>query len=335
LLLRPDKQPRPAPINPLSIITAIIGFGCVLYGATITSRYGWWSPQALSALGTGVTSLVIFAIIQLRFSREPLLELRLFRDRTFLTASVVGYVAVVGLFGAEFLMPVYLQALRGRTALQSGLILLPLAIAAALINPIAGRLYDKIGPRVLVTSGALVLLLNTWQFAHLTPSTSIDRILGFLALRGVAISLIMQATFITALGAVPKRLVPRGSSLVSSTRFIAQSLGVALLATVLGNAIPQEALRPGQSQNESDARAGPVGVCEDRRHEATQASAESQQRNKACEENLHGMRQAYMVTFYAALVALLMGFWLPGWPSEWTGRDGLRQAGRDEPAQYA
>ena len=76
--------------------------------------------------------------------------------------------AVLALFGAEFLMPVYLQVLRGYTAMQAGLILLPIAIAAATMNPIAVRLFDKNGPRVLVVNGCLLLLVNSWQFARLT-----------------------------------------------------------------------------------------------------------------------------------------------------------------------
>src|SRR5438874_330082 len=80
----------------------------------------------------------------------PMLNLRLFQNRTFLNATVVGYVTVLALFGAEFLMPVYLQALRGRTALQTGLILLALAVTAGIAMPVSGRIYDKVGPRPLV-----------------------------------------------------------------------------------------------------------------------------------------------------------------------------------------
>src|SRR5262249_54153201 len=198
----------------------------------------------------------------LRFSREPLLDLRLFGDRTFLNANIVGYVAVLALFGAEFLMPVYLQTLRGRTALQSGLILLPIAIAAGTLNPIAGRLYDRIGPRVLVVTGALVLIINSWQLARLSAQTAMEAILLLLALRGVAISLIMQATFTTALAAVSHRSLPRASSLVNSTRFIAQALGVAVLATVLGSTLSPDVRRLQQEPIPTDTKHANAGICE-------------------------------------------------------------------------
>jgi EmrB/QacA subfamily drug resistance transporter len=250
-LLQPAEQKQSAHLNPVSIVTVVIGFACVLYATSIANHYGWTSTQVLGFFGVGVAALCIFAVIDLKFVRDPLLDLRLFRERTFLTANVVGYVAVIALFGAEFLLPVYLQSLRGRTALQSGLILLPLAVTAGLVNPFAGRLSDKIGPRLLVIIGSIVLLVNSWQFAQLTADTAVSRILVLVGLRGIAISLIMQATYTTALGAVPRNAVPRGSSLVNSTRFLAQALGIAMLATVLGSALSPQS-RQFQQQKRND-----------------------------------------------------------------------------------
>jgi EmrB/QacA subfamily drug resistance transporter len=188
LWLRLPSHKRPAVMNPWSVMTAVIGFGSVLYGASTAARHGWFSAEALVPLGVGAAALATFAVVELRFSKEPLLDLRLFRDRTFVNANIVGYVAVLALFGAEFVMPLYLQMLRGRTALQSGIILLPIAIAAGTMNPIAGRLYDRIGPRLLVVTGSLVLLTNSWQLARLSARTAMETIVLLLAFRGLAIS---------------------------------------------------------------------------------------------------------------------------------------------------
>lgn len=276
-LLRIKEGRKSKPFNPLTIITAMVGVASILYATSVVNHYGWASKLVVGSLLLGVVALCAFAIVDLKFTKAPLLDLRLFRKRTFLTASLIGYVAVLALFGAEFLLPVYLQGLRGLTALHSGVILLPLAITAGLMNPIAGRLYDKIGPRPLVIAGSILLLINTWQFAHLGTDTPISHILVLLGLRGLAVSMIMQATFTGALSKVTKRALPRGSSLVNSTRFIVQALGVALLATVLSSAHSHG-------------------------------------------ENLLGFERAYKITFYAALVALLLGLYLPGWPGNWTTR---------------
>ena len=135
-----------------------------------------------------------------------------------------------------------------------------------------------------------------------------------LVLRGLAISLIMQPTYTTALGVLPKENVPRGSSLVNSTRFIVQALGVAVLATILGSTLSPEVKQ--LQQNQQTVESNRVGLCEQQ--------GTNPQFNRACEENLSGFARAYRFTFYAALVALVLGALLPGYPFEWAGRGAIK-----------
>jgi len=311
-ILRPTEPKRSIKFNPISFITIIIGYGCVLYAASIVNHYGWLSVPVLSFLAVAVVALSVFAVYDLKYARDPLLELSLYKNPTFLKANLVGYVSVLALFGAEFLMPVYLQSLRGRTAMQTGFILLPIAATTGLINLIVGRIYDKIGPRLLVVTGAAILLINTWQFTGLSSSTPISQIILLLVLRGLAISLIMQPTYTTALGVLKKENVPRGSSLVNSTRFVVQALGVAVLATILGSTLSPEVKQ--LQQNQQIVGSTHVGLCEQ----------QNPQMSRACEENLSGFARAYRFTFYAALVALVLGALLPGYPFEWAGRGGIK-----------
>src|SRR5215216_5716439 len=121
-LLDYQVERKPA-FDPLGLITAVIGFGAVLYAANIAETSGWTGSTTLLYFGIGIAALIAHGIFELYFAKEPMSYLRLFRNRIFLNAALVGYVATVALFGAEFLMPVYLQAFRGRTALEAGFIL--------------------------------------------------------------------------------------------------------------------------------------------------------------------------------------------------------------------
>ena len=183
--------------------------------------------------GLGIAVLVVHVVIELKLAPEPMMNLRLFSNRTFLNASMVGYVATVALFGAEFLMPVYLQSFRGRTALEAGVILLAVAATSAFTTPLAGRLYDRIGPRMIMFAGFLVLCINTWQLAQLQATTPISYVVFLLALRGLAVGLTLQTSYVTSLSSIPIDELPRGSSLLNSTRFVVQALSVAALATIL------------------------------------------------------------------------------------------------------
>ena len=234
-LLREGRAEHETRADPLGLLTSIVGFGAMLYAAAIADQAGWTGARVIVAFAVGIVGLAVFAAIELWVARDPLLDLRLFRNWTFLNASLVGWVTVMALFGAEFLLPIYLQMLRGRTALQTGLILLPLAVAAGVTTPIAGWLYDRIGPRPLVTFGFVVLAVNTWQLSELTEATSIRWILVLMAMRGLALGSTVQSTYATALGTVKRKRVARGSSLINSMRFVVQSIAVAVLATIVAS----------------------------------------------------------------------------------------------------
>jgi EmrB/QacA subfamily drug resistance transporter len=328
--LHEDRSHRDPAMDWLGLVTEIVGFGALLYAASIAETLGLGSPVVIRWFLVGGLALAAFAVVELFLAREPLLDLRLFARPTFLVASLVGYVTVVALFGAEFLLPVYLQAVRGRAALDAGLILLPMAVSAGIAMPIAGRLYDRIGPRILLIGGFSLLLVNTWQFARLDGQTPIAWIAFLLVLRGTALGLTTQTTYVSAMSVVSGPALARGASLVNAMRNVVQSIGVALLATVLASTLSDASRRV-----QTAARSGVVGgVCESVTAPATSASdlaIPPEDLAVACTESVAGFERAYRLTFGAALIALVLGALLPGWPGEWTGRSfaahGARAAG--------
>jgi MFS family permease len=338
------------PVDLAGVITEVIGFGAILYAASIAADQGWASPATLFFFGLGAVGLVAFGVVELYVSKSPLLDLRLFGNRVFLNASLLGYVSTVALFGAEFLMPVYLQSLRGRTALQTGLILLPMAIAGGVLVTISGRLYDKVGPRPLLVTGYALLMVNTWQLALIRSDTTLAWIIFLLVLRGLALGLTVQTTIVTALSVVPRRELARGSSLTNATRLVIQSIGVAVLATVLASTLSPE-VRALQDQFQGQATVS-VGLCETtpalgqgsdpaasvdsrfaslpRVEAPRQAPATGVQSSgivqQACRENIAGFERAYQLTFFLSVAALVLGLMLPGWPGKWLGRQAMPEA---------
>jgi len=329
--LREEPVAHETAFDPLGLATATIGFGSVLYAASIAAERGWASPEVQAWFALGGVGLTAFALVELFVAKSPLLDLRLFRKRTFLIASLVGYVSVLALFGAEFLLPVYLQAVRGRSALETGWILLPLAVAAGIATPLAGRLYDRVGPRPLIMVGFGLLVLNTWQMSLLSADTPIRWILLLLVIRGLALGMTVQTTFVTALSVVPRQQLPRGSSLVNALRQVVQAIGVAVLATVLASTLSPE-VRAAQAQMEDVLVNGdaPAGVCNPAPGHviapgavgvvAPEAGGVTTLRQRSCTEMVAGFERAYRLTFYLAMAAVVLGLLLPGWPGTWAGR---------------
>ncbi|MFN7471143.1 MAG: DHA2 family efflux MFS transporter permease subunit, partial [Roseiflexaceae bacterium] len=342
-----DTAQRVVKADPLGIATASIGFGSVLYASSLVANYGWTDATVLTWYAVGAAAIMSWIIVELYVAKEPMLDLRLFRSPTFAMANLIGYVSVVALFGAEFLMPVYLQALRGYSAFESGLTLLPLAIAAGITTPLAGRFFDKIGPRPLITIGFTILVINTWQFTQIQADTSITTIMLLLALRGVALGMTVQTTFATALSSAPAPKLARASSLVNGTRFVVQSIGVAILATVLTSTLSAEVKSlQNQAEEATTAVRQPFGLCETpgvalednippaaaaklKDLPADQAApakaAIRAQIQAACDQNVLGFEAAYLLTFYVGLCAIVFGLFLPGWPGTWEGRSEMQK----------
>jgi EmrB/QacA subfamily drug resistance transporter len=344
--LREQRSDRRPPLDILGLVTEVVGFGAILYAASNAETLGWRSPTVVASFVVGGIGLVLFALVELFVAKVPLLDLRLFAKRVFLNASLLGYVSMIALFGAEFLMPLYLQALRGLSALQTGLMLLPLAISGGLSVTLAGRLYDRLGPRPLVAAGFSLLIVNTWQLSQIQADTPLNWILLLLALRGLALGLTVQTTLVTALSVVPMKDLARGSSLTNATRNLVQSIGVALLATILASAVSPQIQQLQKIFSESPRPASApthvAGICEPVQIASVAVGGSSATvlaapdgavrpvvalppnisglLKQACDENVAGFEQAYTVTFYAAMLALILGLMLPGWPLKWAGR---------------
>ncbi|MDO7906256.1 MDR family MFS transporter [Paenibacillus sp. JX-17] len=236
-LLRKESGTK-LPVNWLGILLAPLSFGLILFAASSAgeSGVGWSSPRVIYGLIAGGLVLALLVFTQLR-SKHPLLDLRLFQYRSFAVGSVVGVVGSLALFGAEFLLPLYLQILRGKTAFEAGLFLLPLAIASGVMVPIAGKLADKFGPRVPIIIGFLLLIFNTYQLSQITLDTSLTYILFLTILRGIGVAFVIQNAQVAALSEVPPARLNGATPLYSASSQVVQSLGVAVLATILSSAV--------------------------------------------------------------------------------------------------
>jgi len=310
-LLRERRREGRVPVDLAGIILAPLAFGSILFAASVAGQQGagWTDTRVLVGFALGAVALAALIVAEVR-NPDPLLDLRLFGIRSFAVAATVSFVGSIALFGAEFLLPLYLQVLRGRTALEAGLFLLPLAVAAGVVSPLAGKITDRIGPRLPVVVGFLLVAFNTFQLSKLTLDTSLGYIVLLMLLRGIGLALVIQNAQVAAVADVPVKKLTRATPLLSSGGQTIQSIGVAVLATILSGAVTIQIPARFVNQTAVDLSQVPPQL------RATIEAALHQFQ----QQYLTGLEHAYLAAFIVSVVATILGLFLPGWPSKFRRR---------------
>jgi MFS family permease len=193
---------------------------------------GWTALDTIVMFG-GVVLALIDLVIGDRGNPEPLLQLRLFRDPTFSWSMGLSFIIVTALFGGMLLLPLYLQEVHGYSALETGLLLLPQAVTAAVAMPLGGYLTDRFGPRPVVATGMVMLAIGGVLLAQIHPDSSNWLVVSALLLRGFAMGFSMMPSMAAAMARVPRHLSSSASSISNSLQRIGSSIGIAVLVTVL------------------------------------------------------------------------------------------------------
>ncbi len=220
----------------LGFFFVALGLSAVLYGLSDASTDGWGSGQVIGSIVGGLIALVIFVYVELAIVRRegrPLLDLRLFTNRPFTLSIIASLFVIFSLFGGVFLFPLFLQSIRGLSAFQAGVILLPQALAAMVATIVGGRLVDRIGVRGVMIPGLLILAFATWQLTFLSAYSTYGWIQAILIVRGLALGFCVQPLTVAGLSEISPRQLAQASSLNTVARAVASSLGIAVLATLV------------------------------------------------------------------------------------------------------
>lgn len=215
-----------------------VGLALVVIGLTTIEifllrgpREAWFeSPFIVTMSLVGVVSLMLFVWWEWRCD-EPVLNLHILTDVSY--TSGVCLVLLWGLvfFGSPFLIPIYLQQLRGYSAIDSGFLMLPQALAMVVLAPLVGRLYAYVSPRLLVGGGMGLITLGFFDMGHFTLEVSTARMLPAFVLNGAGIAFLYTALTTATMASVPAPLLGAATSLYGLVRRTGASIGFALIAT--------------------------------------------------------------------------------------------------------
>jgi EmrB/QacA subfamily drug resistance transporter len=228
----PEMPGRPGrPFDWPGFLTLSLGLFALLLAFDKGQAWGWTTYTVLIFLFLGLDLVVLFVAIELR-SADPLLDVRVFTCRPF--AVSVGLVAVlaVELFSALFYVPLFLVEGQEVTPDMAGLVLLPQALTLVVMMPLAGRVYDRVGPRLPALIGLTVAAAGTLPLINLSVDTTRPELVGWMVLRAVGIGLAFIPVLTGGLSSLPPELADVGSAFNIMTQRVAASLGLALLSAL-------------------------------------------------------------------------------------------------------
>ena len=231
-LLKESPRRAGARMDYLGLALSLIAFPALLLGFTEGEQRSWGSPLVVGLLTTGLVALVALLVVEYR-REEALLRIRLLKNKFFALGMGLQFVMQFSLFGLQFLFPLLYQTGYGLSAARTGLLLLPAGIVTFLVMNVAGRTYNRVGPRVLAVSGGLVLLVLTLLLSRISPSTGIGVVAALIAVRGLALGLAMMPIQTAMFNAVPHEYITRATALGNTGFRIFASASTAALTTIL------------------------------------------------------------------------------------------------------
>jgi MFS transporter, DHA2 family, methylenomycin A resistance protein len=237
LVLLAQVMPSPrhsVPFDWAGQAAAVAAMGGLTYGTIEAGSAGITAPDVLAALAVAAVGLALFIALQAR-GRQPMLPLSLFRSRTVSVAVTTGFAFMVGYYGLPFVMSLYLQQLRGLSALDTGIVFLPMMLTGAALTPLVARLTGQFGARALVITGLAAMTAGLAVMALLPSPAPVPVLSALMIATGLAGPLVMPPVMALLLQAVPARQAGVASGVFNSSRQVGGALAIAVFGALLAN----------------------------------------------------------------------------------------------------
>lgn len=234
IFLLPGAKKKPfKEFDYIGFITSTVGLVSTLYVIGELADIDWTDVTNPILLTLGIFSLLLFIVNELSH-KDPILELRVLNNFQFSISQVIQCILFFALMGGMYVMPLFLENVKGYTAMQTGLILLPSAIGTAIIMPISGKLFDKIGAKIPGIIGLIILVVSSYELAFINQNTSEFFIEVIMTIRGIGFGLSNMPVTTAGMNAVTDpKLAGKASALNNTIKQIAGSLGVTIMTLMI------------------------------------------------------------------------------------------------------
>lgn len=226
------NEVRKVSIDALSVILSTIGFGGIVYGFSVSGVNGWTSVTVLGTIIIGILALIIFAIRQMKM-KDPMLNLRAFRYPLFVIGVIMSFITFFNMLSMLVILPMYMQMALVLAAFTTGLILLPGSLLNCILAPIIGRLFDKYGPKAVITPGTILVVVGYGIFAQFGVDTALWVIILAFVIMMLGVGAVLASVQTNTLNSLPKKFYPDGIAITQTIQQVAGAVGIAVMVSLL------------------------------------------------------------------------------------------------------
>lgn len=231
-LMKNVTQQKQVNVDILSVVLSSLGWGGLLYGFSIVGSAGWGNPTVIASIFIGAITLTLF-IRRQNTLKNPMLNFKVFQYREFTITTILAVLMFALLIGTETLLPFYVQNVRGGTALQSGMVLLPGALITGAMSPISGRMFDKFGAKGMAIIGFSLMLVATVLYMNIGVDTPIFLVAVIFSIGMFGFSLLMTPLMASGINALPFGLIAHGTAMNNTIRMVGASIGTAIIVSIM------------------------------------------------------------------------------------------------------
>jgi EmrB/QacA subfamily drug resistance transporter len=229
--LRPEREASRPHIDLPGVVTFTIGSALLIFGLSQIQDSGFDATQAWLPAALGLLVLAIFVVVELRVE-SPMLDFRLFRHLNFLASNISQVLAGAIELGLGFMLPFFLLLVVGVSPAVAGIALLPATVPVILAGPLAGRAFDRMGGRLPLVIGFIVLAASGVALALAAPEKAAPWLIPGLALQGIGLGIVLTVNDPTGLNSVPERDAGQAAGMINTSEQFGGALGIAILAAV-------------------------------------------------------------------------------------------------------
>jgi len=231
-LVPESKNPEGRSLDIFGQILAVVGLGTLTFAFIEANSYGWGSTTIVTLLAVGLAALIVFGFWETRV-KSPMLQLRFFRNLTFLGSNLVGLTVSFGFFGLIFFLALFMQNVQGYSPTQAGVRQLAATLAVMVSAVLSGRIVGRIGARIPIVIGMVLMGGSTLAFIGVGADTPYSDYWWILTVMGIGAGLVMSPMTTAVMSTVPAARAGMASATLNTTRQVGGVFGIAVLGSIV------------------------------------------------------------------------------------------------------